>query len=66
MQRRSAKQGSTPPGQPLTAHEKYLCHSHDNFVASRHSNAHSDLHDAAFFTLNIFKCLLFNKNKALH
>ncbi|HBT3580290.1 TPA: hypothetical protein MBH58_003792, partial [Klebsiella pneumoniae] len=63
MQRRSAKQGSSPPGQPY-AHEKYQCHSHDKFVASRHSNAHSDPCAAAFLTLNLFKCLLFNKKQS--
>lgn len=40
--------------------------SHDRFDDSRHSNAYSDPLAAGFPTLNLFKLLLFNKNKASH
>lgn len=31
----------------------YKAYSHDKFVASRHSNAHSDLHDAVFSQIKL-------------
>lgn len=54
-------------GPAINCTRKNICViSQDKFVASRHTTAHSDLHDAGFLTLNIFKYLLFNKNKAPH
>lgn len=55
MQRRIAKQGSTPPGQPY-AHEKISgVISHDKFDDSRRTNAHGNPHVADFLTLKGYK-----------
>lgn len=40
--------------------------SHDKFVTSRHTNAHSDPRAAGFLTLNILNVCYLIKNKAQH